>query len=289
MTQPSPSTENPYLKLASTIGGAALSFSESGIFFILLGAVVLWIAFTTHADPATHSAFTFVFVVLGVALVLYGTGTQSTGRFEAPPGQRFVVQASLAGGAGVIALLLGYGMLEKYPEIRAAFASQSNYVVVPIRPRDELGNEIILDDFAIEVRFHDENVPVYRQGRSFLALMPVPSTALDQSRSIKFDVELYYIKSTPNPQIEAHVEGSDEITLSDINNYFLERGFGFRRLEEERTISLPIYRTHGSVPAIRNADNPPTEGIGVNRNIARSLEQIRNNLSTEHTISNDLF
>ena len=52
--------------------GQVLAFFSSGIFFILLGGFLLYAAvFLIHGE--NHTSFTFIFVVLGVAILLYGT------------------------------------------------------------------------------------------------------------------------------------------------------------------------------------------------------------------------
>jgi hypothetical protein len=64
--------------------GIVASFVSSGFFFLILGGVLLFIA--QDRMSTNHAGITFVLVVLGVALLLYGTGTQGMGQFNSGAG-----------------------------------------------------------------------------------------------------------------------------------------------------------------------------------------------------------
>lgn len=91
----------------------------TSLFFILLGIAFLYVAYTTMY--AAHATFTFVLVVVGVAILLYGTGTQGAGNFNSDIGA-LTYKIGIAGGAGILALCIGYGVLEFSPKMRDAFA-----------------------------------------------------------------------------------------------------------------------------------------------------------------------
>ena len=52
----------------------------------------------------------FLLAILGVALVLYGTGTNAAGE-----GSTGTIKAASAGGVGVLAMLLGFGVVARNP------------------------------------------------------------------------------------------------------------------------------------------------------------------------------
>ncbi len=96
------------------------AFFVSPIFYIVLGCLFLWTAFA-EADKA-HSALIFLVAILGVAIVLYGTGTQAAGTASVDGQSPDLVKANIkaniviAGGAGALAAFFGYGVLQ-YPDV----------------------------------------------------------------------------------------------------------------------------------------------------------------------------
>jgi hypothetical protein len=81
-----------------------------------------------------HTSFSFVLVVLGIAVLLFGTGTQSMGRFDstdpasAAAAGRYTI--GIAGGAGILAIVIGYGMVALGPKIQQVFELQTHYAWV---------------------------------------------------------------------------------------------------------------------------------------------------------------
>jgi len=70
----------------------AKTFFSSGLFFMLLGGLIMYFGYRLSNDPFTHSAFVFLVVILGLALFLFGTGTSASG--EGTSGQVKVAIAS---------------------------------------------------------------------------------------------------------------------------------------------------------------------------------------------------
>jgi hypothetical protein len=50
----------------------AKSFFSSGLFYILLGGLIMYCGYRLSNDPFTHSALVFLVVILGLALLLFG-------------------------------------------------------------------------------------------------------------------------------------------------------------------------------------------------------------------------
>lgn len=113
---------------------------SSGIFFILLGLGLLFFAWL-GLTVGIHTSFSFVLVVLGIAVMLFGTGTQGMGRLSsAEAASRYTI--SIAGGAGILAIAIGYGMVVLGPRIQEVFELQTHYAWVELRgddPRCSLG------------------------------------------------------------------------------------------------------------------------------------------------------
>jgi hypothetical protein len=57
-----------------------VEFSTSEIFFMIVSSIFIMIAYFTVGK--TYAVMSFVFVVVGVAILLYGTGTQGIGCFN---------------------------------------------------------------------------------------------------------------------------------------------------------------------------------------------------------------
>src|SRR5690349_1832428 len=108
------------------------SFFSSGIFFLLLGGGFLYMA--QHNMATNHAGITFILVVLGVAMMLYGTGTQGMGQFKSDSAATYNV--AIAGGAGVIAFIVAYGIIIYSPKMREAFQPEKKFVRVLIQSED---------------------------------------------------------------------------------------------------------------------------------------------------------
>jgi len=115
-------------------------FFSSGVFFILLGAGFLLLAYLA-LSVGVHTSFSFVLAVLGIAILLFGTGTQGMGRLDSTVATgRYTV--GIAGGAGILALAIGYGMVKLGPEIQQVFELQTRYAWVKI----DLGGGLCQED-----------------------------------------------------------------------------------------------------------------------------------------------
>jgi hypothetical protein len=148
-------------------------FFSSGLFFIVLGGLLLKIAYETMGG--TLSAFSFVLVVLGIAVLLYGTGTQGMARFQSGTSAGYNV--AIAGGAGVLAFVAAWGITEKQSEMKTAFNVQKQYTRVPFKHID---NSEVLGLYTFEFSIDGLAVPAMRQGNSLEIL--VPYTAIEFSR-----------------------------------------------------------------------------------------------------------
>jgi hypothetical protein len=103
--------------------GVISSFFSSGFFFLLLGGVLLFVA--QDRMSTNHAGITFVLVVLGVALLLYGTGTQGMGQFNSGAGAGYNI--AIAGGAGIVAFVVAYGIIKYSTDMRDAFQPERKF------------------------------------------------------------------------------------------------------------------------------------------------------------------
>lgn len=148
---------------------------------MLVGALMLWSAYGTMGE--THTSFTFVLVVVGVAILLYGTGTQSAG--ESVTGQ---LKVYVAGGAGVLAFLVGYGIVYKSPEIKAAFQVEKKYFRYVLTAADDGVSD--LSNYAALADINGEQVPALRRGNYVEVYVPYFDKLLDTASPVNLRGEL---------------------------------------------------------------------------------------------------
>jgi hypothetical protein len=137
-----------------------------------LGAAILLIAYSTMG-PA-HTAFTFVLVVLGVAILLYGTGTQGMGSLDSTSGAG-KYRVAIAGGAGVLAFCVALGIIHYSNQMKGAFQVQKKYVRVQFGPGDPSSD---LSQFLAHFSIDGLSVPSFRHGKVFEVLVPYLGTDL---------------------------------------------------------------------------------------------------------------
>lgn len=146
-----------------TLGERLLDFLQSSPFYFLAGCVLLGLAFVAE-HYALNSSLIFLVAMLGVAVLLYGTGSQAAGSFggdtealkalqayiDKPVAKRSdadftelkssISKASgsgvgnivIAGGAAVLTAVFGYGVIAKAPEIRQVFRDWDRYSIVKL-------------------------------------------------------------------------------------------------------------------------------------------------------------
>jgi hypothetical protein len=111
--------------IAPAIYSEIKSFFSTPLFFILLGCSFLY--FAAKLMENTHPSFVFLLAILGISIVLYGTGTQGVGTAEP---KDFPIKVAVAGGAGVLAAVFGYGILWQSDKIQKVFKTESEYGLV---------------------------------------------------------------------------------------------------------------------------------------------------------------
>jgi hypothetical protein len=108
--------------VARAIYHGLIQFIGSSFFFILLG--IGFLVAVVQLMDSTHPVFIFLLAILGVSIVLYGTGTHGVGSAEF---KQVPVKVAVAGGAGVLAAVFGYGVAWMGKDIRAVFHAPQQY------------------------------------------------------------------------------------------------------------------------------------------------------------------
>jgi len=128
----------------------------SGLFFIFLGLAILYYA-SEHLGVA-HVTYSFVLVVLGIALILYGTGTQGMATLNLDPVAAAKINAGLVGGAGAIAMIVGFGLAYFNKDIRQTFSVDRKHIIIPVAPKS---SETDLSAYLFEFARGGERLPAY--------------------------------------------------------------------------------------------------------------------------------
>jgi hypothetical protein len=116
-----------------------------------------------------HTSFSFVLVVLGIAILLFGTGTQGMGRFSSADATgRYTV--GIAGGAGILAIAIGYGMVERGEKIQQVFEIQRHYAWVMFESNQDCA--LSIDNYWAEFTSDGEQLAYKRQNGEIFVLFP---------------------------------------------------------------------------------------------------------------------
>ncbi len=208
-------------------------FVSSGFFFMLVGAVTLWCAFYTMGN--THASFTFVLVVVGVAVLLYGTGTQGVGNFETAAGE-IKYKVGMAGGAGILAFCVGLGIVEKSPDIKRAFQIEKKYLRLSFATAND--GVSTFDDYVPEVIIDGISAPVYRNGNNFVAFV----TYFDNRELSKIRVlaKFHYVgpDDSRNKSLLANVLLDRTIDIDHTRKTIDDGSYDFPRYPEEFEVAM---------------------------------------------------
>jgi hypothetical protein len=233
----------------------ASRFSSSGLFFMIIGGIFLWISFETMGK--THTAMSFVFVVVGVAILLYGTGTQGMGQFDSGKNAEKVARykVALAGGAGVIAFCVAGGIIAYSERIRSAFQVEQKYLRLHIKGKSQNPDDI--GRYLPDVRINGNPVPAVRRGDYIEVYAPYRLFA----ESARFEVRARLRLVDPAGSLRERAEDAYTIILKvngnieddgkPVGTYSIEAGSDFPRYTLQRHIDLrddDLVRVGGVAP-----------------------------------------
>jgi hypothetical protein len=157
-------------------------FFGTSTFFIILGCVFLYLAYSIMEHA--HASFVFLLAILGVAIVLYGTGTQATATTEQIAS--LPVKATVFGGAGLLAALFGYGVVWKAKEIPEVFKPTRRYERIILK--NNFDPKLNLKSFNILATTSDDR-PLHILPRQGFVEILVPISGFTQSTTICVEVK----------------------------------------------------------------------------------------------------
>ena len=148
---------------------------ESGSFYFFAGLALLFFA-QRGSDAREHPSITFILAMLGVAIMLFGTGSQATGALATqgarlpplgepsgttatePSGQGgdgapgwgpMKANAIIAGGAAVLTIVFGFGVIYYRDEIPRVFNDYGQYERILVKPCYTRAQSCVASDFTL--------------------------------------------------------------------------------------------------------------------------------------------
>ena len=131
--------------------------------------------------------------------MLYGTGTNASGS-----GSSGTINVAVAGGAGVLAILLGFGVVDWRKELVEVFKHQRDYGLLDLSVSPESGALVDLSSFDVQAKLGGRvPLPLWYDNQRIEIVVPIPDD-LDGRTTVA-------IKLTPKP-------GSKPIYVGDIDD-----------------------------------------------------------------------
>lgn len=152
---------------------------ESGSFYFFAGLALLFFA-QRGSDAREHPSITFILAMLGVAIMLFGTGSQATGALatqgarlppigepsgttatatatepsgdggDGAPGWGLMkANAIIAGGAAVLTIVFGFGVIYYRDEIPRVFNDYGQYERILVKPCYTRAQNCVASDFTL--------------------------------------------------------------------------------------------------------------------------------------------
>jgi hypothetical protein len=152
------------------------------VFYILVGSAFLYAAYRLSLQNSAHSAFVFLIAILGVAIVLYGTGTHAAGT-----GTTGNMRVAIAGGAGVLAIVLGVGVLEYSEKIGDVFKRDVEYGLLRLEVKGGSSTAVTTDLNRYDIRAREGVRPLHLFRREQMVEILVP---MNETGENDIEVEL---------------------------------------------------------------------------------------------------
>ena len=225
-------------------------FLSGGLFFMLIGCGFLWVSYLTMFRA--HSSFSFILIVVGVAILLYGTGTQGLGQLsQASEAANYKIK--LAGGAGVLAFCTAFGIVWKSEPIKLAFQIERKYLKISIEPDANSGS--IFDKYIPDVTINGEHIASVRRGKTVDAYMGYFTNSTNTSHKL---LAIFYHSDPEGRKQSENLIGKADCPI-DLTGQFWESIDG--------GVDFPIYRNamHCTV-ALQSSDGPLSHNENLDKN-----------------------
>jgi hypothetical protein len=154
------------------------SFFASPIFFILLGAFLIYCALTLL--DTTHPGFVFILAILGISMMLFGTGSQAAASGQLPATGHLKI--GIAGGAAALAAVFGYGTVLLSPGIQGFFKRTLDYGFLELTTSGSRSPNFDLDLHTVTATSPDGRpLHILKQTSSLQIMVPIYSHHRDST------------------------------------------------------------------------------------------------------------
>lgn len=245
-------------KLNSDGLGIVERFFSSGLFFIVLGSLLLVFAYSRIG--IVHSSFTFVLVVLGVAVLLFGTGTQGLGKLDSKTATANY-NIALAGGAGVLALFIGFGMVHYSGDMQKIFSVEKKQILAELKPKPNGVASDFNNYWAKFVLGGEALASVQREG-TYMVYVPYFENQTGKTLEVSYT---FVAKNPTNANLALTVDGILKIPLTSENIAAEDGGYSFPIAKNLEGSVVDMVSTTNSKVLLTNVkgDNPLDVKIGI--------------------------
>ena len=244
-------------------------FFVSGVFFILLGGAFLFAAYRSMGH--IHGAFTFVLVVLGVAVLLFGTGTQGLGNFSHEQGN-MRYRVALAGGAGVLAFATGLGMVHYADKMSKVFDIENKHFLVALAPKQNASaDNRILEKYSLQAFVNDAPVASKLEANRFIAYVPYRDTDFaDGTKKVRFRYQIV-AKANDPPPADLSMAVEQEIYLPLVRCFLFDTQPGLDALVYDPSLATQDCSQKDSVVTLFDLRSQATDNSTISAAANRDL------------------
>lgn len=231
-----------------------MRFCASGVFFMIVGMLFLLIAYFTIGH--TFAAMSFVFVVVGVGVLLYGTGTQGVGDLASAqdPKSFFTYKIALAGGAGITAFCVAGGIVKYHDEMKRAFQIEQGYLRIDIYGKGLRDED--MSHYLPEVSINGEAAPAVRRSHYVEVYLPY---FLNEENTFEIQAKLHLIDDATSLLLTP--EGSFKVTLKR-DGEIVDGDQGGLHSKSLGGFDFPVYRLRNTI--LLADDRTPRDNLGGN-------------------------
>jgi hypothetical protein len=198
-----------------------------------------------------HSSFSFVTVVLGIGILLYGTGSQAVGEYKFKSDHAGVINVAIVGGAAVITFCVAFGMIYFQNDIKTAFQIERKYFVLRIEPNDDGSSKF--DNYVANFRMNGIDIPVARFGQNMIVYVPYLES--DKRSKPRIDYEFFHVgPASADGGLDRKKPGRFEIEIVETKFPRKDAGLDFPTYIDAKLVDLR------KPPALGDVGLDPTRG-----------------------------
>ena len=175
-----------------------------------------------------------VLVVLGIAILLFGTGTQGMGKLETNTASA-KYNVVLAGGAGVLAICIGFGMVNFSSDMQKTFSIETRQVIAVLKPKDDGSSSF--SGYWAQFDIGGEPIPSKRRGNAIVVYIPYLATQIKSTIRVSYQL-LPQDPAHLNPNFKPVIQSDFPVELAMEKIDTTDGGFNFPVYKEVEYIDM---------------------------------------------------